>query len=76
MKVMVEADPGVAEQRLEELSRRVYERVGGYIYGEGDVSMEEVVGQLFTERGLKLAIAESCHRRADRSSPDQYHRQL
>jgi nicotinamide-nucleotide amidase len=60
MKVMVEAEPGVAEQRLEELSRRVYERVGGYIYGEGDVSMEEVVGQLFTERGFKLAIAESC----------------
>jgi nicotinamide-nucleotide amidase len=60
MKVMVEADAGIAEQRLEELSRRVYERVGGYIYGEGDVSMEQVVGQLFTERGLKLAIAESC----------------
>jgi nicotinamide-nucleotide amidase len=60
MKVMVEDVPGVAEQRLEELSRRVYERVGGYIYGEGEVSMEEVVGQLFTERGLKLAVAESC----------------
>ncbi|MGA2409910.1 MAG: competence/damage-inducible protein A [Candidatus Binataceae bacterium] len=60
MKVMVEDVPGRAEQRLDELSERVRERVGGYIYGEGETSMEEVVGQLFTERKLKLAIAESC----------------
>ena len=60
MKVMVEDVPGRAEQRLEELSKRVRERVGGYIYGEGEISMEEVVGQLLTERGLKLAMAESC----------------
>jgi competence/damage-inducible protein CinA-like protein len=60
MKVMVEDVPGRAEQRLDELSDRVRERVGSYIYGEGETSMEEVVGQLFTERKLKLAIAESC----------------
>ncbi len=60
MKVMVEDMAGTAEQRLEELSRRVRERVGEYIYGEGEVSMEEVVGRLLMDKHLKLAVAESC----------------
>ena len=34
MKVMVEDVPGKAEPRLEELSKRVRERVGGYIYAK------------------------------------------
>ncbi len=60
MKVMVEDAPGRAESRLEELSDRVRGRVGDFIYAEGERSMEEVVGELLTEKGLKLAIAESC----------------
>ncbi len=60
MKVMVEDAPGRAEQRLEELSERVRGRVGEFIYAEGERSMEEVIGELFTEKGLKLALAESC----------------
>ena len=60
MKVMVEDVPGKAEQRLEELGNRVRERVGEYIYAEGESSMEEVVGRLLTEKSLKLAVAESC----------------
>ena len=60
LKVMVEDYPGVAEQRLSELSERVRSRVGGYIYAEGDSTMEEVVAELLTQKRLKLAIAESC----------------
>jgi nicotinamide-nucleotide amidase len=60
MKVMVEDVPGKAEQRLEELGNRVRERIGEYIYAEGESSMEEVVGRLLTEKRLKLAVAESC----------------
>ena len=60
MKVMVEDLPGDAERRLEELSERVRERVGNYIYAEGDASMEDVVARLLTEKGLKLSVAESC----------------
>ena len=56
----VEGKPGEAERKLEELSARVRERVASFIYAEGDASMEQVVAQLFTERGLKLAVAESC----------------
>jgi nicotinamide-nucleotide amidase len=60
MKVMVEDMPGVAQGRADELAKRVYARIGGFIYGEGDTSMEEVICKLYTEKKLKLAVAESC----------------
>lgn len=60
LKVMVEDLPGVAEKRLDELSDRVRSRVGNYIYGEGETTMEQVVALLFTEMQLKLSVAESC----------------
>jgi nicotinamide-nucleotide amidase len=60
MKVMVEDLPGVAERRLDELAKRVSDRVGGFIYGEGDISMEEVICRLYTEKKLTAAVAESC----------------
>jgi nicotinamide-nucleotide amidase len=60
MKVMVEDLPGVAQKRLEELAARVHAKVGAFIYGEGDISMEEVICQLYTEKKLKVAAAESC----------------
>jgi nicotinamide-nucleotide amidase len=60
LKIMVEDSPGIAEQRLAELSQRVRSRVGSYIYAEGDSTMEEVVAELLTQKRLKLAVAESC----------------
>jgi nicotinamide-nucleotide amidase len=60
LKVMVEDFPGTAEKRLAELSERVRQRIGNFIYAEGDSTMEEVVAELFTTRQLKLAVAESC----------------
>ena len=40
--------------------RELKERVGGVLYAEGGESIEEVVGRLLTERGWKIATAESC----------------
>jgi nicotinamide-nucleotide amidase len=60
MKVMVEDLPGIAQKRLDELAARVHGKVGAFIYGEGDTSMEEVICQLYTEKKLKAAAAESC----------------
>ncbi len=60
LRVTVEGQPGEAERRLEELSGRVREKIGHFIFAEGEASMEEVVGQLFTKQELKLAVAESC----------------
>lgn len=36
------------------------EKYGRYVYAIGRESLEEVVGRLLKERGLKLAVAESC----------------
>ncbi len=36
------------------------ERYGDFVYAIGRKSMEEIVGVLLREKGLKLAIAESC----------------
>lgn len=44
----------------EEELRLFLERYGDFVYSLGKVSMEEVVGRLLRERGLKLATAESC----------------
>lgn len=60
LRITVEDRPGVAERRLEELCERVRAKISQWIYAEGDASMEEVVGRLLAQRGLKLAIAESC----------------
>lgn len=45
---------------LEDLLPRVEERLGDVLYAKGPMDMEEVVGRLLTERGLRLAVAESC----------------
>jgi nicotinamide-nucleotide amidase len=60
LKVRVEGAPGEVNRKLDELSKRVREKISQFAYAEGDVSMEEVVGQLFVEKNLTLSIAESC----------------
>ncbi|HEX2203125.1 MAG TPA: competence/damage-inducible protein A [Longimicrobium sp.] len=48
------------EGRLDALEARVRERLGAHLYATGDEGMEETVGRLLRERGLTLAVAESC----------------
>ncbi|HEV2149520.1 MAG TPA: competence/damage-inducible protein A [Longimicrobiaceae bacterium] len=48
------------EARLDALEARVRERLGSHVYAVGDEGMEETVGKLLRERGLTLAVAESC----------------
>jgi nicotinamide-nucleotide amidase len=60
VRLTVEGPPGEAEQRLAVLADRMRSRIAEYVYGEGDTSMEEVVGQLLKKAGKTLAIAESC----------------
>ncbi|HWK90434.1 MAG TPA: competence/damage-inducible protein A [Longimicrobium sp.] len=48
------------ESRLKALDARARERLGAYLYATGDEGMEETVGRLLRERGLTLAVAESC----------------
>lgn len=49
-----------AESMLNEVENKIKEKVGKYIYGVDDQELEEVIGKLLTEKGLTLAVAESC----------------
>jgi len=60
VRVVVHGPPAEATARLETLAARLRERIGPYVYGEGALTMEEVVGRLLGERGVTLALAESC----------------
>jgi len=42
------------------LRTQIRDRLGSYVYAEGDVSLEEIVGQLLLTRKQTLALAESC----------------
>ncbi len=60
LRLSVHDTPAAAARRLEQLAARLRERVGAYAYGEGDTTMEAVVGAMLKERGLSVAVAESC----------------
>ncbi len=49
-----------ARKTIDEISGRIREQAGKYIYGEGDITLEETIGRLLTERKQTLAVAESC----------------
>jgi nicotinamide-nucleotide amidase len=49
-----------AEALSRELVALLEERLGDHIYGTNQTAMEEVVGELLKERGVTLAVAESC----------------
>ena len=60
VRLTVHGPAAQVPQRLETLAARLRARVGAYAYGEGETTMEAVVGELLTQRGLTLALAESC----------------
>jgi nicotinamide-nucleotide amidase len=60
LRLTVEGKPGEAERKLEELAQRVRAKISEFVFAEGEVTMEEVVGRLLMERNIKLAVAESC----------------
>lgn len=49
-----------AERALEEATRRLRQRAGSYVYGEGAADLAAVVLDLCRERSLTVATAESC----------------
>jgi nicotinamide-nucleotide amidase len=60
VRVTVHGPSDAAEARLERGAEEIRQRLGSHCYGEGDVTMEEVVGRLLAEQGKTLAVAESC----------------
>ncbi len=49
-----------AQNKLLEIEQRIRALVGRYIYGKDDDTLEGVVGRLLKDRGLTIAVAESC----------------
>ena len=47
-------------ESVAQAERVIKEKIGSYIYAEGDNPIEQVVGQLLADKKLTLAVAESC----------------
>ncbi|MFZ1291409.1 MAG: competence/damage-inducible protein A [Melioribacteraceae bacterium] len=56
----IDKDELVVNERIFEVEQQIRSKVGRYIYGKDNQSLEEVVGKLLKERGLTIAVAESC----------------
>ncbi len=53
-------DDSTAQQLLEEATQAVRQALGPFAFGEGEETMESVVGHLLKERKARVAVAESC----------------
>ena len=49
-----------AHNKISEVEQKIRSQVGKYIYGINNDILEEVIAKLLMERGLTLAVAESC----------------
>lgn len=49
-----------ADERIAHVSEAIRTKLGPIVYGEGEDTMESVVGRLLTETGHSVATAESC----------------
>lgn len=56
----IEESEEKAEERIFEIEQQIRAKVGRYIYGKDDQRLEEVVGKLLKDRGMNIAVAESC----------------
>ncbi|OZC02737.1 competence/damage-inducible protein A [Rubricoccus marinus] len=53
-------DADEAQARVDRAAEALRERLGSLVFGEGQTSLEEVVGELLAARGLTIASGESC----------------
>lgn len=49
-----------AEKLIQPLEEKIHERLGDYIFGKDEETLEEAVAQLLFQQGLTIAVAESC----------------
>ncbi len=57
---VIEKTEEEAANKLSEIEQKIRSKAGRYIFGRNGEKLEEVVGRILHERGLKIAIAESC----------------
>lgn len=49
-----------AKELISEVEEKIRERVGKFIYAEGNVSIEEVVSKILVEKNMTISTSESC----------------
>ena len=49
-----------AQNKISEVEQKIRSKAGRYIFGKENELLEEVIGRILKERGLTLAVAESC----------------
>ncbi|MDQ3910833.1 MAG: competence/damage-inducible protein A [Actinomycetota bacterium] len=54
------ATPEEGEKKIQPVAEEILNRLKDYHFGEDDETLEGAVGRLLTERGVTLALAESC----------------
>jgi nicotinamide-nucleotide amidase len=50
----------VADQRVKDVEERIRAKVQKYIHATGEEELGETLGKILTEKGLTIAVAESC----------------
>ncbi|MFZ1321847.1 MAG: competence/damage-inducible protein A [Ignavibacteria bacterium] len=50
----------VAVEKLLLIENKIKDKIGEFIFGEGETDLEIVIGAILKERKLKLSVAESC----------------
>ena len=61
LRITTEAeDEETAKNRLVEIEQKIRTKVGRFIYGKDEETLEEVIGRLLKERDMKISAAESC----------------
>lgn len=61
LRVMAKAkNEQEAKMLIDPVVNQIEDRVGNYIYGKGNTSIEEVVGKILVEKNLTVSTAESC----------------
>lgn len=53
-------DEAQLNKELDEVKEQVVERVANFVYGYDEEKLEQVVGKILKEKGIKLSLAESC----------------
>ncbi len=59
IRLSVLAETG-GKEALDEVEQSLIDRIGRYIYGKNEETLEGKVGQLLTEKNMEIATAESC----------------
>ena len=60
-RITAKADSEIEANRLiEPVENKIRNILGDNIYGEGEVTLEDVIGEMLVNRGLTISTAESC----------------